>query len=306
MKLVSGNIVCSNDPNYDFIEFDNKFYTIKPLIDENDIEGGKGGNSNVFKLIDPEKEEDDDYDILKFCKYSINTEDEIEKTRIERFKNEIRALKKAKEATCNEVIEIKFNDAKEIGNQEFLYYVMERGEMDMLEYMMTNEIGNQQKIVLCLSILNGISQLHKLDIYHRDIKPDNIFFINGIPKVGDLGLVGYRDDDQSLDTIREKIGPSGWLSPEAVNKMLCEGTNYQNIHCCSIKEYSDIFQLAKLIWYIFEGTAPIGQVNLNDFRLQNEDIFKLLTRMLQFSKDNRPALDYVINQFELQTGTYNA
>jgi len=294
VKYERENIVCSENIENNFIEFDNKFYSIAPLVSADDLEGGKGGNSNVFKLMDPDKEEAE-YDIIKFCKYPIATLDEIKQTRIKRFKNEIRALKKARDGGLSNIIEIKFNDAIEIENDEFLYYVMERGHSDLLDYMKDNEISDQQKFVLCKDVVNGIKELHdKLEVYHRDIKPENIFFVDGTWKIGDLGLIDSRSEDQHLDVLREKIGPSGWLSPEAVNKMLCEGTVLEDIHCCIIKEYSDVFQLGKLLWYILEGTAPIGQINKDCFRLENDNIYSLLVMMLQHQWNKRPTMENVI------------
>jgi serine/threonine protein kinase len=306
MRIENGNIICSEDKEKNFVEFDNKFFKISPLISEDDLEGGKGGNSNVFKLFDPDKNEDD-FDIIKFCKYPIDTEIEKEKVRIERFKNEIRALKKALDAELPNIIELKFNDAWEIEGQNYLYYVMEHGTTDLLEYMRANDISEQQKFVLCLDVVNGIKQLHDdLGIYHRDIKPDNIFFNGSMWKIGDLGLIGHRETDQELDVLREKIGPSGWLSPEAVNKMLCEGTSLEEIHCCSIKEYSDVFQLGKLIWYIFEGTAPVGQVDQKCFRLRNNNIYSILIGMLQHQKNERPVLEDVLETLKQEAKLFNA
>ena len=306
MKYEGGNIICSEEQESNFIEFDNKFYKITPLVSKEDLEGGKGGNSNVFKLFDPDKEETD-FDIIKFCKYPIASLDGDEQTRIKRFKNEIRALKKAREAELTNIIEMKFNDVKEIEGNEFLYYVMERGHSDMLDYMRNNEIPDQQKLVLCKDVVNGIKQLHdELGIYHRDIKPENIFFVGDTWKIGDLGLIDAREEDQNLDVLREKIGPSGWLSPEAVNKMLCEGTALEAIHCCSIKEYSDVFQLGKLIWYIFEGTAPVGQVAKDCFRLQNENIYSMIITMIQHQKDKRPPIALVMETLKSEAQNFYA
>lgn len=290
MKFVEGNILCSAEDSKNIIEYEKKFYQLRPLVNIEDINGGKGGNSNVFVLLD--NEFDKEY-ILKFCKYSLSSDDPSHVQRIKRFKNEIMALKKAKEKKG--IVNIIFNDALKIGNNEFLFYVMEKGDGDLLDFLMNNEIDYSQKIVIILDLIDSLIQLHDIEVYHRDIKPDNIFFINNKPKIGDLGLAQFRNQDQTLDTIREKIGPSGWLSPEAVNKMLCEGTKNEDKHCCIIQEYSDIFQLGKLIWFILEGTAPIGHTQFEDFKFGNKKLYRKLTEMLQYNNTKRPKLIEVRN-----------
>ncbi|WP_293307752.1 protein kinase family protein [Pedobacter sp. UBA5917] len=301
MKIVQNNIVCSISSE-DYIEYSGKYYSVLPLTSSEDLEGGKGGNSNVFKLIDPDYEED--YSIIKFCKYHLDSEDEVEQTRISRFKNEIRALRKAKDKGSEGVIELQFHSMATIEGKDFLYYVMEKGQTDLLDYIQTQDITDQQKFVLCLEILNGIYELHNIGIYHRDIKPDNIFLIDNRPKIGDLGLSEHRDEDQSLDILREKIGPSGWLSPEAVNKMLCEDTKFEAVHCCTIKDYSDIFQLGKVIWYIFEGTAPVGQLHYEYFAQGNRTVFDLIISMLLYKKIDRPPMKNIIDTFNNQATAF--
>ena len=37
-------------------------------------------------------------------------------------------------------------------------------------------------------LLDGLSFLHKHGLVHRDIKPDNIIFVNGKAKLSDPGL----------------------------------------------------------------------------------------------------------------------
>lgn len=289
----------------DFVDYQGKFYGVKPLTSIDDLEGGKGGNSNVFKLIDPDFD-DGEYYIIKFCKYDLDTQNQIEETRIQRFKNEIRALKLAKDYNSESVVDLIFNSITTIDGKDFIYYVMERGDQDLLDYVQTENISDQQKYVLCLAILNGIDELHRIGIYHRDIKPDNVFLIDNKPKIGDLGLSEYRDQDQNLDVLREKIGPSGWLSPEAVNKMLCEGTIHEHSHCCTIKDYSDIFQLGKLIWYIFEGTAPVGQLHFKYFNQGNESVFNLIISMLQHKKEDRPIMADILVTFNTQASAFNS
>ncbi|MBK9075740.1 MAG: protein kinase [Flavobacteriales bacterium] len=142
-----------------------------------------------------------------------------------------------------------------------------------------------------------MEQLHKMGYYHRDIKPDNILFFGGdteneeadsrVWKIGDLGLIEARDKD-NLDRRGERIGPFGWISPEAGNKFMTEKYNL-NLDC-KIDEKSDVFQLGKLMWFIFQHNIPIGIIDRSDltrsFDYDNET-FASIVKALQHGKARR-------------------
>ena len=46
----------------------------------------------------------------------------------------------------------------------------------------------QTREIVC-HLLDGLSVLHQNNFVHRDIKPGNIVWINGVPKLGDIGLL---------------------------------------------------------------------------------------------------------------------
>jgi len=305
MEYRDGTIWCSEDLDKNYVEFNDKLYKIEAFTKREQSRGGMGGNSKVFKLFDPDNE-DEIFDIIKFCKYPLSTEDSGDIKRIERFKKEIRALKQARDADLTNIVHIMFNDAKTIDGQDFLYYAMERADSDLLDYFNSNIISDQQKLLLCLQVCAGIQQLHELGYYHRDIKPENVFFFESLWKIGDLGLIASRAEDQTLDAIKEKIGPTGWLSPEAVNKLLCEGTPQEVRHCCQIWDYSDVFQLGNLIWYVFEGTAPVGLVEDSDWQTTSKELYDLIRQMLQHSKDRRPKLNNVIDRLTALAPAFGA
>lgn len=52
------------------------------------------------------------------------------------------------------------------------------------------EYGFEEKFVwkVAFEILQGLKSLHAHKIIHRDIKSANIFFVNGIAKLGDLNV----------------------------------------------------------------------------------------------------------------------
>ena len=66
---------------------------------------------------------------------------------------------------------------------------------------------------------------------------------------------------------------------------------------CDINYKSDIFQLGKLFWYIFQGNLPIGQLIPNDYKFE-EDIYNVIILMLQYEKKRRPNIDEIEALFE--------
>lgn len=292
MRYSHRKLYCSDNPRKNILEFEDKFFEITDLSES----GSKGGNSSVFKLFDPNNES---YLIIKFCKFYLSDKNpNWIKHRIDRFYREVEALQKAQDHECDNVISLKFNGKTVISKRTFLYYVMEIGEADLNQHLSDHEIPIEQKVLLCHDILKGVNQLHTIDIYHRDLKPDNIFYISDLWKVGDLGLIAYRQEEQKFDLLKEKIGPYGWLSPEAMNKAMCEGTDLEEAHNCHIGPYSDVFQLGKLFWYIFEGNIPIGQIYNDDFQTSNPALFGIINNMLSYSYLKRPDMNSLISRFE--------
>jgi serine/threonine protein kinase len=294
MRILYDNIILSSGRfvNLNFVEHSRVFYTIEHLNGK--IKKSRGGNSSVFKLIDPNTERE--Y-AIKFCKYAV--EDNI--TENFRFEREVSALYIAKERKFENVIEIMFDGQKRIDGKTYGYYVMEKADADLRDFVINNEIAVSQKIVLCYELIKAIKELHSIDLYHRDIKPDNIFFIKkgekGVLKIGDLGLAKFRLEDLRKEEFQKKIGPVGWLSPEVMNKVLCEGTKYEHINDCTIDDMSDIFQLGKVLWFIFKFNVPIGQIHYADFKIENERLFNTIINMIQFPKNRRQNLAFYDSEF---------
>lgn len=58
------------------------------------------------------------------------------------------------------------------------------------------------------SLLKAIGHLHRHNLIHRDIKPANIIFVNGQPKLADVGSVTDPDAAKSF------VGTEGFVAPE--------------------------------------------------------------------------------------------
>ncbi len=72
-----------------------------------------------------------------------------------------------------------------------------------------------------------------------------------------------------------------------MNKFLTEVKSFLDNFNCKIDHQSDIFQLGKVFWYIFQHNAPIGSIKGGDFKLKNGQIYSVLRTMLNYSKNRR-------------------
>lgn len=293
----------NNTLNIDYVNIHNNFIIIgdKEYIFNNlSNEGNKGGNSIILKLyskddLSEKSNFDDVYPIaiLKLLKFNFKRgfrNKPLYETSHYRFLNEIKALKVCREIPTNNVVCIYDSGECLIGGNNYLFYTMEVAEFDLKTFIENrhNELEFENKIQLCLELLDGINQLDRAIFYHRDIKPDNIFFIGNTWKIGDLGLV----DGQALEYKKFKeagkfIGPRGWASPEVMNKYLSEDKGFKYIYDCSIDHQSDIFQLGKVFWYVFQHNAPIGNISYADFKRDNSRVFWILRKMLHHNKKRR-------------------
>lgn len=291
MNFNGKNIRLSPNPDYNYIQIDNEEFFVEPLDDE--FESNKGSSSNLFILVDPSGESDDK--VIKICKTPLSAG---RNRQLARFRREIKAFRIASRVPLSNVIHFYKSGELQIDDEIFLYIITEKADEDLARFLERNEFkfALNQKISFCVSILNGIKQLHSAGIYHRDIKHDNILRVQGEFKVGDLGIVGFQGKD-FFDFDNEKIGPYGWLSPEATNKMLTYKKKTGYTYDCDINTSSDVFQLGKLFWYIFQGNLPIGQLRVEDSNFGESDVFQIIFDMLQHRKNRRPSIIEIENQF---------
>jgi serine/threonine protein kinase len=68
-----------------------------------------------------------------------------------------------------------------------------------------------QGLHLGISLSNALEHLHRQQLIHRDIKPPNIIYVNGVPKFADIGLVtDIAGDPKDIS----QIGTEGYMAPE--------------------------------------------------------------------------------------------
>jgi eukaryotic-like serine/threonine-protein kinase len=83
---------------------------------------------------------------------------------------------------------------------------------------------------LATALASALRHLHTHGLVHRDVKPSNVIFVHGVPKLADIGLVAVAGDSQSI------VGTEGYLPPEG------PGT-----------PQADLYSLGKLLYELSTG-----------------------------------------------------
>jgi len=80
------------------------------------------------------------------------------------------------------------------------------------------------------ALASALAFLHRHGLIHRDIKPSNIIFVNGFPKLADIGLVS------TISEPRAYIGTEGFIAPEGASR-----------------PQADIYSLGKVLYQMSTG-----------------------------------------------------
>jgi CHASE2 domain-containing sensor protein len=67
-----------------------------------------------------------------------------------------------------------------------------------------------ESVRIGLRLSDALDFLHRQGLTHRDIKPKNIIFVDGIPKIADLGLIA---EIRAPDQERTNVGTPGYMPP---------------------------------------------------------------------------------------------
>lgn len=199
-----------------------------------------------------------DYDILKKCGHGAYGEVWIAQNRAgalvalktvgksEQIVKELAGLRSYSRIAESPYL-IRIFHIGEVG--DILYYTMELADnLGTEELYIPATLGNLLKqkkrfthtetVELGEKLLQGLEVLYQSGLVHRDIKPENILYINGEPKLSDIGLVRSASQSLSLG------GTLGFIPPERLKS----GSSGKS-------SADDLYALGKVLYCCLSGNA---------------------------------------------------
>ena len=248
-NLVNNNYKLNNIPEPKSI-LDSKFYILKKI--------GQGSSAKVYLgVLIEDLLDNNNSNQLQY--YSIKIMDP-HKTDLNIFKAEVKILEKINHENILKIFAYGFGQKKSCNKnnkipKEVYYIVMEHLEHDeLLKYIVNIKpgenigFGEEFGRLIFAQLLDGLEAMHNLNIYHRDIKPNNIM-------LGDNYTLKYVDFGFGTDEIGKLnsfLGTPNYAAPELHLK----------------KEYfgksEDIFSLGVTLFVLVTGFLPFKLATPND------------------------------------------
>lgn len=139
-------------------------------------------------------------------------------------------------------------------DEETFYYTMEAADSateneyvpDTLAYRLQSGALPQTELFRILSgVFEGIKLIHHAGFTHRDIKPDNILFVKGVPKLADIGLVSSLSNSMT-----QLAGTLDFIPPEERTADALESSDRH------ARQRNDLYAFGKVIYCAVTGRNP--------------------------------------------------
>lgn len=183
---------------------------------------------------------------IKFMEPSLLAEHDAE-TVVDRFEDEAKATSAISRLSRHVVA------VSDYGKHDGIpYLVMEHLEGESLEALMVREkvFAPSRVVAILEQVCRGVTQAHKANLIHRDLKPGNVFVCKDetgelLVKVLDFGLVrSVAEGNKRLTQRGIAVGTPNYMSPEQAR-----AHHHMDQQC-------DIWSMAVLAYEMLTGKSP--------------------------------------------------
>jgi len=112
---------------------------------------------------------------------------------------------------------------------------------------------------LARGLLNGLADVHKTGVIHRDVKPANVIIAETGPKLIDFGIA-HVSDATSVTATGLVAGSPAWFSPEQIEGL-------------ELTSATDVFSAGSVLTFAATGSSPWG----GETTMTKASVFKILT-----------------------------
>ena len=228
---------------------------------------GTGGTAEVYLATD--------FVLKQTVAVKIIKEELVNDPRsVARFEHEAEAC-----ASFNHPNIVKVYNQGKVDERPYLIFEYVKGQtlFDRIDFQTNFSLKEASEIMI--QLLDAIDCIHKRGVIHRDIKPQNIFYLaNGTVKLADFGIA------QSLDEDDSKLGVFGsvyYLAPE-----VCVGEQ------ASIQ--SDIYSCGVTYFQLLTGRLPFEDGSTKDIAMAH--VKRSFPHLSQFKPGIVDVFDKIIHK----------
>lgn len=256
---------------------------------------GSGGNATVFKVT---RKSDGKELALKLLGWRDGEPRRSHSEPFNRFNDEISIMSKSKGTVG--VLPIGDFSGRDA------WYVMPIAT-PIMKYIKASDATFDSILSGTIDLSNTLNELHKRNIYHRDIKPQNIYLYNDRFTFGDFGLADFPHKKVHQTKPNQKLGPLFTIAPEM-----------KRYPKSASGEKEDVYSFAKTIWTFFSRNDQSfeGRYDYNDTKISlrycgafpNQHIVELEELLYQStsnSPEDRPTMSQFVRQLKSYQETRN-
>lgn len=170
------------------------------------------------------------------------------------------------------------------------FVVMAKAEKSLQDLLNNGPINEEDAILILSQIASGIAEIK--DFVHRDLKPGNILFHEGVWKLADFGIARFIEEATSSNTLKDCLSPQ-YAAPEQ-----------WRLERATIA--TDIYAFGCIAYALMTGLPPFTSGDLREQHLHKEAplpsassrMKQLVSLCLRKNPDARPSIESIQRQIQ--------